>query len=74
MYKIGDKVKVEVLTYRLIGEIIKIENDIATIEVSVYYGKGNQKCLTVERRLQDLWGVIKDLKDYEKHQGMWNLK
>ena len=74
MYKIGDKVKVEVLTYRLIGEIIKIENDIATIEVPVYYGKGNQECLTVERRIQDLWGVIKDLKDYEKHQGMWNLK
>lgn len=74
MYKIGDKVKVEVLTYRLIGEIINIENDIATIKVPVYYGKGNQECLTVERRLQDLWGVIKDLKDYEKHQGMWNLK
>lgn len=40
MVKVGDKVYVEVLNkYNFRGTIIEIENNVATINVPVYYGK-----------------------------------
>jgi hypothetical protein len=74
MFKIGDKVKVAVLNYRLEGEIVNIENENAIVKVPVYYGKHNVEYLTVESKVQDLWKIIEDIKDYEKHKGMYNLK
>ena len=40
MVKVGDKVYVKVLNkYNFRGTIIEIENNVATINVPVYYGK-----------------------------------
>ena len=63
MFKIGDKVKVAVLNYRLEGEIVNIENENAIVKVPVYYGKHNVEYLTVESKVQDLWKIIEDIKE-----------
>ena len=62
--KVGDLAKVLVNKYRLTGEIIELENDIATVKVKTYYGGEN---ILVKQSVKDLWRVVKDIKDFEKH-------
>lgn len=63
--KIGDLVKVLVNEkYRFTGEIVELENDIATVKVKAHYGNMD---LLIQQPVKDLWRVVKDLKDFEKH-------
>lgn len=74
MFKVGEKVKVDVIGYRLIGEIIALENEIAVVKIPVYYGQCKKESIVVKRNIKDLWKVIKDLEDYKKYVGQFNLR
>ena len=63
--KVGDKTKVLVNgKYRFIGEIIDIQDDIATVVVPVYYGSVVDY-IPVESKLDDLWYIVKGIGDLD---------
>ena len=70
MFKIGDKVKVQVLGYRLTGEIVHLDGEDAIVQVIVYYGKHNQQYIMADSKVKDLWKVIVDFEDWKKTKGM----
>ncbi len=67
--QVNDKVKVNVLNYKVQGVIIEINEDEATVQVPVYYGQ--QDSITVVSKLKDLQPVfvtLKEIEDYKKTQ------
>lgn len=48
--------------YRVIGKLLKVENDIATVRVETHYGKG---FIDVESHVKDLWEVKYDIGDFK---------
>lgn len=65
-WEVGDKAKVLVNDkYRFIGEIIHIQNDIATVAVPVYYDGGIIECIAIESKLDDLWVTVKGISDLD---------
>ena len=64
-WKVGDEVKVLVYgEYRFIGEIIHIQDDIATVAVPVYYGS-YVEYIPIESKLCDLWPIINGIGDID---------
>ena len=64
-WKVGDKAKVLVNgKYRFIGEIIHIQDDIATVAVPVYYGSCVEY-IPAESKLDDLWYIVKGIGDLD---------
>lgn len=64
-WKIGDEAKVLVGgKYRFIGEIIHIQDDVATVAVPVYYGSVIEY-IPVESKLEDLWPIINGIGDID---------
>ena len=66
MLKVGDKVWIKILNkYKFRGTIIEIENNVATINVPVYYGKDP---IVVYRDIEFLDKVPETLKELEKQK------
>ena len=64
-WKVGDIAKVLVNNrYHFIGEIIHIQDDIATVVVPVYYGSVVDY-IPVESKLDDLWYILKGIGDLD---------
>ena len=64
-WKVGDKAKVLVYgEYRFIGEIIHIQDDIATVAVPVYYGSCVEY-IPIESNINDLWPIINGIGDID---------
>ena len=64
-WKVGDKAKVLVGgKYRFIGEIIHIQDGIATVAVPVYFGSCVEY-IPVESKLDDLWVILKGIGDLD---------
>ena len=64
-WKVGDKARVLVGgKYRFIGEIIHIQDDIATVVVPVYYGSVVDYIPAVSK-LDDLWVIVKEIGDID---------
>ena len=64
-WKVGDKAKVLVGgKYRFIGEIIHIQDSIATVAVPVYFGSCVE-CIPAESKLDDLWVIVKEIGDID---------
>lgn len=64
-WKVGDKAKVLVGgKYRFIGEIIHIQDGIATVVVPVYFGSCVEY-IPVESKLEDLWVIVKEIGDID---------
>ena len=64
-WKVGDIAKVLVNNrYHFIGEIIHIQDDIATVVVPVYYGSVVDY-IPVESKLDDLWYIVKGIGDLD---------
>ena len=64
-WKVGDEAKVLVYgEYRFIGEIIHIQDDIATVAVPVYYGSCVEY-IPIESKLCDLWPIINGIGDID---------
>ena len=62
-WKVGDEAKVLVNNrYHFIGEIIHIQDGIATVAVPVYYGSCVEY-IPVESKLDDLWPIINGIGD-----------
>ena len=61
-YKIGDLTKVLVNNRRCIGEIMNLENNIATVKVKTYYREDE---MLVKQHINDLWRVVKDINDFK---------
>ncbi len=70
MVKVGDKVWVKVLNkYNFRGTIIEIEDNVATINVPVYYGDKNH--ITIHKDVGFLCRVpetLKELEDLKKRE------
>ena len=65
-WKVGDEAKVLVYgEYRFIGEIIHIQDDIATVVVPVYCGSCVVEYIPVESKLDDLWVIVKEIGDID---------
>ena len=73
MVKVGDIVKVNVLKYKNFrGTITEIKNNVATIEVSTYYGKKETVILYRDVRfLRKSPETLKELED-QKKEGNFN--
>ena len=64
-WKVGDKAKVLVGgKYRFIGEIIHIQDSIATVAVPVYFGSCVEY-IPIESKLCDLWPIINGIGDID---------
>lgn len=64
-WKVGDNAKVLVNgKYRFIGEIIHIQDGIATVAVPVYFGSCVEY-IPVESKLDDLWSIINGIGDID---------
>lgn len=64
-WKVGDKAKVLVGgKYRFIGEIIHIQDNIATVAVPVYFGSCVEY-IPIESKLDDLWSIINGIGDID---------
>lgn len=64
-WKVGDKAKVLVGgKYRFIGEIIHIQDGIATVAVPVYFGSCVEY-IPAESKLDDLWCIINGIGDLD---------
>ena len=64
-WKVGDKARVLVGgKYRFIGEIIHIQDSIATVAVPVYFGSCVEY-IPVESKLDDLWSIINGIGDID---------
>ena len=62
-WKVGDKAKVLVNNrYHFIGEIIHIQDNIATVAVPIYYGSVVEY-IPVESKLDDLWYIVNGIGD-----------
>lgn len=67
--QVNDKVRVNVLNYKLQGVITEINEDEATVQVPVYYGQ--QDSITIVSKLKDLEPVLitlKEIEDYKRKQ------
>ena len=64
-WKVGDKARVLVGgKYRFIGEIIHIQDGIATVAVPVYFGSCVEY-IPAESKLHDLWVILKEIGDID---------
>ena len=64
-WKVGDKARVLVGgKYRFIGEIIHIQDGIATVAVPVYFGSCVEY-IPAESKLDDLWVIVKEIGDID---------
>ena len=64
-WKVGDKARVLVGgKYRFIGEIIHIQDGIATVAVPVYFGSCVEY-IPAESKLCDLWPIINGIGDID---------
>ena len=64
-WKVGDKARVLVGgKYRFIGEIIHIQDGIATVAVPVYFGSCVEY-IPAESKLDDLWPIINGIGDID---------
>ena len=64
-WKVGDKARVLVGgKYRFIGEIIHIQDGIATVAVPVYFGSCVEY-IPAESKLDDLWVILKEIGDID---------
>ena len=64
-WKVGDEAKVLVNNrYHFIGEIIHIQDNIATVAVPVYFGSCVEY-IPAESKLDDLWPIINGIGDID---------